>query len=674
MLRECNVAWLIICVIISLLTAGGAQAIEKNGSDGYTHAITTARETLWKAIASGEGSGATVAIMDRGEIVYSEGIGVANRAENRPVDKETRFNIGSTSKMFAAVAVLLLVDEGKVALNESVTKYIPEFQMKDKRYRDITVRMLFNHSSGLPGSSGYMSYKADCDSHKLLFDGLKDAHLKHAPGAMSMYCNDGFSVAEVIVERVSGKKYLDFLAERIFKPLGMHHTSASVGEINETNIADYYDPKTGKRYPHEVLIAYASGGLSSTAEDLCRFGASFSLNGKRILSEASLEEILKTQPNRFSDKLRDRQMTSEFGWDYSRVSEYEAKGIQVLAKGGNTISYSTDFVIVPREGISIGLSITGLACGAELSRPILNALMKDRRLMEQEPMKVEKPVEPQPVPAGMFKYAGYYANQGDLAKIAFNKDRKSLTIYPMTGKKVSKEESSNRSLPFVYHEGYFHNKEKDLKCYFTTIDGKSYLVSHPTKLFDVDMLYYQKLDTVKNPTRLKGNVNGKAWLIRNASPYLEVIVTEQLLDISYAYKELPGYIYFLGVNKIENAGFASMVATAFRDQAELAFFDKDGRTWVRRVNFLFSTADGIGKVSPGTSSVQIGKDNHNEWLKVEKGALLRFEKPENGRVIVATPEAILFDSVLDADQMYAPAGSYVFCAGAAGDVFKIHAE
>ena len=164
--------------------------------------------------------------MDQGKIVYSEGIGAANRSENRPVDKNTRFNIGSTSKMFVAAAILMLVDEGKVALDESVAKYIPEFKMKDKRYKDITVRMLFNHSSGLPGTTFFPAYKSGGDPHEILLETLKDANLKHEPGGMSLYCNDGFTLAEIIVERVSDKKFLDFLKERIFDPLQMRNTSA----------------------------------------------------------------------------------------------------------------------------------------------------------------------------------------------------------------------------------------------------------------------------------------------------------------------------------------------------------------------------------------------------------------------------------------------------------------
>jgi CubicO group peptidase (beta-lactamase class C family) len=667
MWRKCFVPLLVICVTFALLAAGELRAAENNARPDYKNAISVARETIWKAITSGQGSGATIAIMDQGEIVYSEGIGVADRSQNRPVDKETRFNIGSTSKMFAAVAILLLVDEGKVALDESVAKYVPEFKMKDERYKKITVRMLFNHSSGLPGSSLYFGYKPDARMHKILLDTLKDAHLKHDPGAMSIYCNDGFTLAEIIVERVSGKKYMDFLIERIFSPLGMKHSSASLGEISETNVGEYYDAKTGKKYPRQVVPVYGAGGLSSTAEDLCRFGDSFSLKGKRILSDASIREILKTQPTRFSDKLRDRQIMGEFGWEYSSLTGYREKGIQVLGKGGHTQGYSANFQIVPQERIAIGFIISGDANGEAVTRPILDGLMKDRKLMEERAKTAKRPVEPQPIPSDMLRHAGYYTDGGTLVKVAFDKRRKALTISPMAAKKTG-DEKPGASKSFVYHDGYFYNHEEGLQYYITTVDGKTFIVSHGFKTYEFDVLVYQKLEAIRKPTRLKANMQGKVWLLRNASPYIQAPVTAISSSI---YKELPGYVDFMGIKKIERADFAGIAATAFRDQTELFIFSKNGKTWAKSGIFLFSTADGIPKVKDDATSVKIGDDNYNEWLTLEKGAVLSFEKPEGGRVIVSTQEAVLFDSVLDSGEIYAPAGSYVFCAGTAGDVFRV---
>ncbi|MHC9538588.1 MAG: serine hydrolase domain-containing protein [Vulcanimicrobiota bacterium] len=666
-----NRALLILVLFISIYLAAVSEAlgIEIPENQPYQKVKITARETLWKAITSGQGSGATVAVMDNGEIVYSEGIGVKDRSMNSPVDSGTRFNIGSTSKMFAAVAVLMLVDEGRVALDESITKYIPDFRMKDRRYKDVTVRMLFNHSSGLPGSSFYFSYRPYYDMHEILLKTMADAYLKHRPGAMSMYCNDGFTLAEIIVERVSGKKYLDFLNERIFKPLAMKNTGASVGEIQDTDVAEYYEVETGRKYPPEAITVYGAGGISSTAEDLCRFGSSFTSKGKKILSEASLGEIRKTQPTHFSGKLKARQMMSEFGWEYTRLSPFDEKGIQVMGKGGNSACYSTNLQIVPDQGIVIALSISGRASGEALTRPILDALMQYKNLAEPEKKQASKPPVPQQIPDELMKYAGFYAGDRKTVKLVIDRKNKRIRLYSLAGKD---NKESEPLLSFIYNNGYLINSLKKLQCYLTTIEGRSYLVLHRVPDYGVDMLLYQKLDRIREPLSLKTAMDEKVWLVRNAKPY--VLAGSIRLLTSCLYKDLAGYIDFGGIKKIESPTFAGIAATCFRDQTELYLINRKGQWWAKAGNDLFSTADSAGKAVSGVNTVTIGADNYNEWLKIEKGATLSFERPEEGRIIVLNDDNVLFDSVVDTDEIFAPEGSFVFCAASAGSVFKIKAK
>lgn len=672
MFKKLAVVLLVLYISVCLAVVCEAKPIENPDNQAYQKAASAARETIWKAITSGQGCGAAVAIMDKDKIVYSEGIGVKNWSLNNPIDKNTRFNIGSTSKMFVAVAILLLVDEGKVGLDESVTKYIPDFKMKDERYKDITVRMLFNHSSGLPGSTFYFAYKPDNDMHKILLDTLADAYLKHTPGAMSMYCNDGFTLAEIIVERVSGKKYMDFLSERIFKPLGMKNTGVSIGEIQKGDLAEYYDTKTGKKYPLEVVSVYAAGGLSSTPEDLCRFGSSFYLKDKKILSDASIKEIRKTQPTHFSDKLQNRQMITEFGWEYVNLSPYDEKKIQVMGKGGNTSCYSTNLQIVPDEEITIALCISGHVSGESLTRPILDALMQGKKLIQPQEKHAAVPPEPQAIPDDLLKYAGFYAGESQTVKIVIDQKNKKIDVYPLAHKKDENNKDAAPLASLIYNNGYLFNIEEDIKCYFTTVDGKSYLVLYKIPTYGVDSLLYQKLEDIKIPVSLGTDIDGKVWLVRNAKPY--ILAGSVGLLTSNTYKDLPGYVDFGGVKKVENPTFASIAATCFRDQVEIYLINKNGGYWAKAGNSLFSPADNVKKAAPGVNTVIIESDNYNQWLKIEKGAILSFEKPKNGRIIVMTDGKVLFDSVVDADEIYAPDGSYVFCAGTAGEVFKINVK
>src|SRR5690606_5111880 len=122
--------------------------------------------------------------------------------------------IGSVSKMIVAAATMQLVDAKLVDLDEPLTTYINDFKMADERYRQITPRMLLNHSSGLYGThyeNSMLFDDNDTQSHDELLRKLRSEHLKSDPGAYSVYCNDGFTLLEILVERVSGMSYTDYL-------------------------------------------------------------------------------------------------------------------------------------------------------------------------------------------------------------------------------------------------------------------------------------------------------------------------------------------------------------------------------------------------------------------------------------------------------------------------------
>ena len=150
----------------------------------YEDAIHTARREIWKTLSSGKASSATIAFMDNGKIVYSEGFGMRDRENALPVEKNTQFNIGSISKIFTAAAILLLVDDGKVELNKPVTTYLPDFTTQDERYKDITVRMLLNHTSGFPGTNGKdgSGSKKNPNYARETLSYLAEQGLKHTPG------------------------------------------------------------------------------------------------------------------------------------------------------------------------------------------------------------------------------------------------------------------------------------------------------------------------------------------------------------------------------------------------------------------------------------------------------------------------------------------------------------
>jgi CubicO group peptidase (beta-lactamase class C family) len=657
-----------VSILCLLLASCAAHAAVVPSGDAYRNTVTAAREALWKTIVSGAGNAATIAVMDGGRIVYSEGFGPADRATNRPVTADTRFNIGSTSKMFVAVATLLLADDGKLSVDDPVAKHLPEFVMKDPRYRDITVRMLFNHSSGLPGSTFEFGYALDAKPHATLLERLKDATLKHAPGAMGIYCNDGFTLAEMIVERLSGKKFTDFLAERVFGPLDMKNSGPSIGEWRG-DVAAYYDA-VGKKYPPEVVQVYGAGGLSSTAEDLCRFADSFAPGGKHILSDASVTEILKSQPTDFTPLLKGPAILDAFGWDDAQLTGYKKFGFQVLSKSGGTMFFSTNLALLPSKRMAVAVSISGHAAADAVTYAVMNALLKDRGLPFPEAPSVHKPAEPQPIPPELLAHAGFYANRDGGARIAFDTTKHTLNVHRLGAK------DEPPVLTLVHNGGFFHDGAKGTRYYFVAKDGRTWLVIGDIPRFGADSQEYLKIEPATNPVTFAEDLNGTFWLRRDASPFVQV--SDGLLTRSTTSAELPGYATFFGIVRIETPDFARIAATGSRDQTDIALVKKGSDVRLKAAGFTFSPVRSAGALAAGKTAVTIGADGENEWKRLDAGAILSFERPEKGRVVVLTwgeddPKA-LFDSIVDSGDVYAPGGSFVFCAGKPGDAFGITAK
>ena len=655
-----------LCFILAAAFATGEALSKQNPYEG---AIATARSEIWKAINSGKCGSATAAIMVDGKVVYAEGFGMANREKSIPVNKATLFNIGSISKVYVATAIMLLVDDGKVSLDRPVTDYLPEFRMADDRYRKITVRMTLNHVSGMHGTEGKNSFgfKYDDNVKKETLDTLARAHLKHDPGAMPVYCNDGFTLAEMIVERVSGKKYIAFLNDRMFKPLGLKNTGMGLGEIKGRPIAFYYDPKTGKKHPPETLSIIGAGGLSSTAVELCRFMDAFSAKG-RLLKKESLAEMRKEQPSAFQGKLRNPTISLGLGWDMTGLPRYDKAGIRVLGKSGGTGNYSSMVFTVPDKRISVAVIAAGVASGAmKIALDVLDAVLVEKKLVPKEERPVSAPPKAQKLPQDHTLYSGYYANGAGLGQVVFDAEKDTGTLYAFKGQEKAP------AATFIYNNGYYHDNEGN-RFYFTNVGNEVYFVNCPSGV-GIDMIAMQKVKPLEKPQSLKFDMDNKAWLRRNVGPFEGTMIVESHFARSFLYKDLPGYVFFQGVHRIDSPEFAGMPFDAIRDQAELTLFAKDGLTWAWVSDLLYCPAETATALKTGENSVKIGSDGYNQWLIANEDAVISFTRPERGRVIIfSSDDTATYDSALDTGDAYVAKGSYIELAGFMNDVFTVKAR
>ncbi len=652
-------------ILVAAMAADGTAMSDHS----YERARTVARSEIWQAINSGKCGSAVIAVMVRGKVVYAEGFGMANREKSMPVTPATLFNIGSISKVYAATAIMLLVDDGRVSLDKPVTDYLPEFKMADERYKKITVRMLLNHTSGLPGTEGSNSFgfKYDDRIKRETIATLARARLKHDPGAMAVYCNDGFTLAEMIVERISRKKYIVFLNERIFKPLGLKDTGMGVADTKGKTVAMYYDAKTGKVHPLESLSVLGAGGLSATAGELCRFSDSFSAN-TGLLRKASQDEMRKAQPSAFWGKLRNPEFSYGLGWDLTGFPRYDAAGVQILGKSGGTGNYSSMVYTVPDKRISVAVMASGAESGAmKIALDVLDAVLVEKKLIPEAGKTIRVPPQVQKWPSEDASFAGYYGSDGKFGQIAFDADKNNATVYLFKG------QEKIPAISFVYNNGYYYDAQGD-RFYFAGIGKEVYLVASPPWA-GIDVITMQKIKPVEKPARLKTEMDGAVWFRRNVSPAEGLMAVESHIAKSLSYNELPGYVYFRGIKRIDSPEFAGMPFDSVRDQSELTLFEKDGATWAWISDLLYSPAACCRALKGGENLVKINGDGYNEWRAATEDAVLSFIKPQRGRIIVFSAEGTAtYDSAIDTGAVYAASGSYIEFAGPANAVFAVKAK
>jgi CubicO group peptidase (beta-lactamase class C family) len=666
---------IVLALCLAPVTLSGSESTASGRMDIYEPARDIARTMVGNDITAGKASSASVAIMAGAWVVYSEGMGLADRESGTPATAETIFNIGSCSKTFAAAALMKLVDEGKVQLDEPVTEYLPELKMKDPRYTDITVRMLLNHSSGFPGSTyaNNMGYAFNPQVYEDTLANLAGSNLKTAPGQTAPYCNDGFTLAEMIVTRVTGEE--DFMAavrSLVLDPLSLDLTGPSVGQRPHDSIARSYQAGTGKITPPETLSFIGAGGISSTAGELVRFMDSFAAGGHHILTDASIAEMMEPSPSVFARAALQEtginpEMNYGLGLDLTSVSRYQAKGIRVVGKGGDTDDYHAMMLLVPGERISVAVIEAGHDCSpVTIAYSMLDRVLKAKGFMTPAPTPAPLPTPaPQPIPSSYASYTGVY---GPGFKLAVDFDHNVVELTSLV--------HGRSFLPqtMTYNDGNLYMAD-GTAFKMMSAAGRDMII------IPVDggyMTFGQKLATLDQPQSIEPGIDGVKWLRRNVKPWEGIVLAWNSVVESRTFPEAPGYIDFKGIKKVTSSSTAGMATDALRDITELTMFGNDGSKWVwaRASDCVYSRADTTpSALGAGSTSVTIGQEGYNEWLWAAQTRVITVRKPSDGRIIVFAPDdfSVSYDSEIDSGQALVRPGGLVQLAGNPGETFMVGA-
>lgn len=328
-------------------------------------------------------AGAVTLVANKDKVLSMEAVGWADIDKKKVMQTDSVFWIASMSKAMTAAGLMILVDEGKVKLDDPVEKYLPEYagQMlavegEDGRFelkkpqQPITVRHILSHTSGLPFKSSIEQPVMDIYTLRERTVSYAVTPLQTEPGAAYQYSNAGTNTAGMIIEIVSGMKYEEFMDERLLKPLGMTDTTFWPDEKQVARLAKSYRPNETKDGLEEFQISQLTypltnpdrqcmpaGGYFSTAMDVSRFCRMLlnkgKLDGKRILSEEAVKQMTTVQ----SGEAKSKDQIADYGFCLKITTKEggdEDLGIGSYGHGG---AHATQMWVDPVRGLVVILMV-----------------------------------------------------------------------------------------------------------------------------------------------------------------------------------------------------------------------------------------------------------------------------------------------------------------------------
>ena len=306
--------------------------------DEHADSVTS----MFQHLNEGMQPGAAVMIIKDGGIVYSAGFGYANIEERTPIDANSTFRLGSVSKQFTAMAIMILAEDGKLDYDDAVIDYIPQLT----EYPDVTIRHILTHTSGLPDyydtvdTSGGMPTNADMPAEIVATGGPV-----FAPGDKYEYSNSAYEMLPLIVEKASGQTFAEFMRQKVFAPAGM----------DDSLIYDHTEPEIANRvWGYEPTIdgfdlndyddlnyLDGSGGMYATLEDFYSWDQA--LYGEDVVSNATLKEGWTRYTLNDGDEI-----DYGFGWRLD-----QRHGHRRIAHSGSWVGFRTSIARYPDEKLTI---------------------------------------------------------------------------------------------------------------------------------------------------------------------------------------------------------------------------------------------------------------------------------------------------------------------------------
>lgn len=353
---------LVICVsALLIMTCTSTQPAfhpETVTSGDYSQIGKALDERIEKQMKSARVTGMSIGIVDGSDLVWSKGYGFADRERGIAADDQTVYRIGSVSKLLTATAIMDLVESGRIDLDAPVTTYVPELSI---RYHGvpgdtIRVRHLLTHHSGLHGDylyefAFYKPLEKDVSKAYLEMPGILNSEFaQYPPDHVFSYCNNAFTLLGVIIQRVTGIDYSEYMDQTLFEPLGMTHSSMLLNDRVADQVATGYQMHRPKEMPY-IRDLPAGSGLSSV-EDMARFMSMYladgvTVGGDTLLDSATIAAMFEQQNGHVA---LDRHL--EIGYAFWRVNPYDMDFEQSpVGHGGDLPPFHALLMMIPEADL-----------------------------------------------------------------------------------------------------------------------------------------------------------------------------------------------------------------------------------------------------------------------------------------------------------------------------------
>ena len=335
-------------------------------------------DTVAKSYLADNAFMGAVLVADGDRLLLDKGYGMADLEWSIPNAPDVCFRLGSLTKQFTAALVLLLQQDGKLHIEDPVSKYLPD---APKAWEKITLANLLGHTSGIPNftnDKAFETWKMSSHTHEEEVALFRDKPLVFEPGSQYAYSNSNYEVLGTIIEKVSGRSYGDLLQERLFQPLGMMNSGLDTDELILPRRAQgYQQGQSGLEHARSesLTVPWAAGGLYSTTGDLLRWERG--LFGGKVLNEASL-----------------KAMTSPGKGNYGLgVGVFTENGAQVIKHAGGIEGFNTQLTCAPQQGLVVVVlsNVDGVVVQA-MGEQLLNVAMGRPVILksERKPVPVAK--------------------------------------------------------------------------------------------------------------------------------------------------------------------------------------------------------------------------------------------------------------------------------------------